>query len=364
MKIGILTFHCAHNYGAVLQAYALQEYIKSLGYDVEIIDYRPKYISEKFRIIPNLSKEKITLKLLLIIISTLYIRFIRFIRFKSFIFKKLNLSVNVSASNIENNGHDIIIIGSDQLWNPKITNGFDDVYFACFNAFGQKVKVISYAVSMGLLGLTIEQKIYLSEKLNNFNALSVREYDLKELLTPLTTKKIHHVLDPTFLLRQGKWNLIASVPKIKKKYVLIYQVSFDESLMKIATEIAKQTGAIVIEIAAWVGGRIKKNKKQYCSPEQFIGYIKDAVCIVTSSFHGTAFSIIYNRPFYFVNINNLKDGSNSRILSLLSMLNLSDRCIMPEGLITYKSIEYSSINIKLEELRGQSIDYIINNLKN
>ena len=129
MKIGILTFHCAHNYGAVLQCYALQEMLKGMGHTVEIIDYRPDYLRMPFDVI-NLHRiqSRNLLRLVKsIILETLSLsqRIIRHRKFDSFIKYYLNLSRSVGISS----DYDVYVMGSDQIWNPKITNGFDGVYF-------------------------------------------------------------------------------------------------------------------------------------------------------------------------------------------------------------------------------------------
>ena len=358
MKIGILTFHCAHNYGAILQCYALQEYLKVQGHNVEVIDYRPPYLLKPYslfninrirsrnpiRIIKNFIRESILF----------YGRYKRYCGFESFIKNRLNLSAKVKGKNIPDN-YDVYIIGSDQVWNPKITEEFDNIYFANFPFKKEQKKYISYAASMETQELNHEQKKYFTSALNSLDQISVRENVLCELLQPLTHKDIKQVLDPTLLIESSVWEKVVTPPNIKLKYVLVYQVRINERTMQIANEIAKQIGGIVIETVAWLDKQCLKNKYQYASPEMFLGLIKHASCIVTTSFHGTAFSVIFNKPFYTLVLN---DGKDSRSLSLLSSVGLRDRAISLETVPTFTPIDYSKANQQLNIIRKESSQFL------
>ena len=135
MKIGILTFHCAHNYGAVLQCYAMQEFLRSKGHDVEVINYRPNYLLKPYKIfnVKRFSSKKPIriLKGLILEFLLFPVRLKRFYGFENFINNKLILSKTVTKESIPSN-YDIYIVGSDQIWNPKITKGFDEIYFCRF----------------------------------------------------------------------------------------------------------------------------------------------------------------------------------------------------------------------------------------
>ena len=354
MKIGILTFHCAHNYGAVLQCYATQEFLKNKGHDVEIIDYRPSFLLKPYKLIDKnrfVSKNLILFAKKAIMESLmLFYRIKRWYGFESFIKNKLNLSSIVYEKNIPDD-YDVYIIGSDQVWSPKITQGFDNVYFADFSFVKGTRKYIAYAASMEVQSLNIEQKKFLSKALMPFDNISVREKNLCDLLQPLTLKEIYQVLDPTLLIDSSIWNKIAISPKIPQKYVLVYQVRVNERTVQIANNIAKQIGGIVIETVAWLHRGCFKNKYQTASPETFLGLIKHATCIVTTSFHGTAFSVVFNKPFYTLLLN---DGGDSRSLSLLESVGLSERAISLQENPVFTSIDYSEANIKLNLIRKES----------
>ena len=356
MKIGILTFHCAHNYGAVLQCFALQETLKAMGHDVEVIDYRPAYLLDCYKIFDYrriLSKNPFMLiKNVINEILLLNERLKLYSSFQNFITKKLCLSIPVEESNIPSE-YDVYVIGSDQIWNPNITNGFDDIYFGQFGFSKGERKYISYAASMEINNLKSEYKAYLKTKLLNFNALSVRESQLIEILQPLTSTKINLVIDPTFLIKENKWMELVVKPSIKEKYVLIYFTRTDENVVVLAKKIADKLKAKVIKISATLKYRF--NKFEGSSPEMFISLIKNAECIITTSFHGTAFSLIFNKPFYYIK---LHDDKNSRVLSLLSLLSLEDRAIEPNENVNFKNIDYDKINVILGGMRKESLKFL------
>lgn len=364
MRVGILTFHCAHNYGAVLQCYALQETLKQMGHDVEVIDYRPQYLLTPYNIF---NKHRILSKNPILVIKhciremfILAVRLRRYNAFNKFIVDRLNLSHPIIKHDIPDS-YDAYIMGSDQIWNYKITKGFDPTYFGYFDFQKGKKKYISYAASMETKLLDDRSTNFYLDALNNFDALSVRETRLAELLQPLTTKKIETVLDPTLLADRGIWNRIALQPSIKRKYVLVYQVRYNKNTLRIAHNIANQIDAIVIEITAYPTTHFNKNSLQVSSPEEFLGLVKHAACVVTTSFHGTAFSIIFNRPFYCIQ---LEDEGDTRAQSLLKSINLCDRMIKSNESPKFTKIDYNDeINKRIFQLRENSLNYLKNNIK-
>lgn len=357
MKIGILTFHCAHNYGAVLQCYALQEYLSNAGHEVKVINYRPEYLLCPYRIINRSGFNSINpLRIVKSFIRELLIAPIRYARhdnFNKFIINRLKLTPSVTHNEIPSD-FDVYIVGSDQIWNPNITQGFDNVYFCDFPFKKGHRIYLSYAASMESKRLSENDSSFLKKALLNFNTISVREDELKELLQPLTTKLITRVLDPTLLLTRDVWENITPANPIKEKYVLTYQVREQTETEAIAQHIAGQLGAKVINLVAWVN-IYKKNKYQTASPELFLALIKNAECVVTTSFHGTAFSIIYNKPFYTIKLN---DGKDSRVDSILNALKLYNRFIDKNELPIFSSIDYLNVNKELDTLRKDSQLYL------
>lgn len=362
MKIGILTFHCAHNYGAVLQTYALQEKLKELGQDVYIIDYRPDYLIDPYKIF-NIKKLSFknpskSIKYILITCLTFRRRILRHVAFNRFITNRLKLSKKKLKAIPPI--FDTYIFGSDQIWNTKITNGFDKIFFGYFETKNDVRKIV-YAASMRESELDANENDYIKNALNNFHEISLRENNLIHLIQPLTNKTIKNVLDPTLIINRSLWDKIAVKPKLRKRYVLVYQVSINSQTLRIANEIAKQIDGVVIQLSAWLSLKQFNIQQQCASPEEFIGWIKYAECIVTTSFHGTAFSIIFNRPFYTIKLNNSLD---SRSESLLKKLELENRLISPESQVQITNIDYNVANKYLEDLKNYSVDYLYNSINN
>lgn len=362
MKIGILTFHCAHNYGAVLQCYAMQEFLRSKGLDVEIINYRPKFLLKPYML---WNKERfvrnhfiLSLKLLLVQILMYRSRYKRFQGFERFINKRLNIG-KVVFNNTLPPDYDAYIVGSDQVWNPMITQGFDPVYFADFPFVKGEKKYISYAASMEANTLSDDQAAFFKHHFDNFDSLSVREDSLQQLLQPLTSKPIMQVLDPVLMAPSRIWDCFSCDNTGVEKYVVVYQVRHQPDTLRIAQHIAVQIGAKLKILVAWPIFRPIEGTNQTATPEAFVDVIRNAACVVTTSFHGTAFSIVFNRPFYTIKLN---DGWDTRSQSLLTLLGLTDRIADATTSPVFTEIDYSSTNQKLEELRSNSQDYLLSAL--
>ena len=357
MKIGILTFHRAHNYGAVIQCYGLQQYLTSLGHDVSVVDYQPRYFG--FYKLPSirLSLLKKPIRFLKNIIHYSIAKK-RYNAFNHFIENHLNLVPYNSSDDFS--GYDAIILGSDQIWNPRITGGsFDNIYFGT-NA---KCKVISYAASSKFIELTESQKEYFRKHLDDIDFISVREISLRNLLTPLSNKPIELVIDPSLLPGSSTYLQLINPIKQKKKYVLVYEITRNIDTLRIANEVAKQLDAEVIELVSNTSFRFLKDKtiKQHKGPNDFLSYIKYAHCIITSSFHGMALSLKLQKDFYAI-----RQGTNSdlRAESLLSKLELLDRFILLNQSVNFEPINYSVVLPKLDREITHSQTYLVNALKN
>lgn len=357
MKIGILTFHCAHNYGAVLQCYALQEALKGLGHKVDVIDYRPSSIRNNYEVISwHRIVSRNPIKLLKRCASEflgLFNRVKRYRAFEHFIRQKLNLSfVGISSE------YDVYIMGSDQIWNPSLTDGFDPIYLGYLPFPKEGRKYVAYAASMETEALDDAKKSYLVSALCNFDAISVREKQLANLLRPLTTKKIHITLDPTLLVDPSVWfSLIQSHPLKNKKYVLVYQVREDNNTYRIARHIANQINAQIVTIAAYASWHCKDWLYQAESPEAFVNWIKHASCVVSTSFHGIAFSVLCERNFYYVSLGK----GDTRVSSLLGALGLENRMIGRTSLPVFQEVDYNQTMVekKLDAYRKESFNFLM-----
>lgn len=338
MKLGILTFHCAHNYGALLQCYALQEYLKSLGHDVSVINYRPWYlVSGYLRSSLHYWISRTPKYIFSKFLSELKVhkaRARRFDKFDDFINKKFHLAPY--SKDMDFSEYDAIFIGSDQVWDKAICGGtFDPVYF------GEKAVccIISYAASNKMSSLTDEDKAYFKSRLERFTAIGVREKRLQELLQPLTNKEVVHTVDPTLLAGPLLTDGIEDERLVKDKYVLVYEVVEHSEVIRTAREYAKSHGYKVVLLSAYLMTTELDIRDQEALPSDFVNYIRHAECVFTTSFHGTALSIILKRKFY-----SFRQHTNSdiRIESLLNVVGIQNRFIDMGAPIDNTDVDYTN----------------------
>lgn len=360
MKIGILTFHRAHNYGAVLQCYALQEVLKGMGHEVEVIDYRPSYIEKNT--IPysfnNFLSLNVKHKILYFLTEPFMVnrRLKKYRKFEEFSNRYLCLSNTVYVE--QNIGtYDVIVCGSDQIWNKRITQGYDRFYWGCICP---NITKISYAASMESVILSSSDLNNVGHFLDNFKHIAVRECNLKNLLQPLTYKKINVVCDPTFLLKDSYWhNMAGDKPLIKGNYIVVYQTRHHPTVNSIAEKIrGNLKSEKIIYLSAHLSFFANHNELQCISPDQFLNILKFSQFVITTSFHGTAFSIIFKKDFYTIRLN---DNNDSRSFSLLKTVSLGCRFI--SEYIGSSHIDYSSINEHIANMVDNSYKYISQSLK-
>ncbi len=349
MKIGILTFHCAYNYGAVLQAFALQEYLQYIGNDVHIIDYRPKYLWNANKSFDwSVRALKSFIKKILIYQSNQR----KERRFHEFWDNHLNLE-NIDL-NIQPNSYDTFVFGSDQIWNATITGGkFDRIYFGDFEAARNR-KLIVYAVSIGGYSLSPVDKSLIRDRLNNFEAISVREKKLQITLQEILHKTVDCVLDPSLLVDTFAFDSLISEPLIDRTYICIYEVTPDSRTVQIAKKLSEgMNGAKIIRIGNYLKNGGGCENIIDAGPIDFLNYIKYSACVVTTSFHGTAFSIIFKKPFFTLKVSN---SSDSRITDLLGDLNLMNQYILDVNVnsITIPQIDYKNVEVLLDKRRNES----------
>ena len=348
MKIGILTFHRAHNYGAVLQAYALQEILYSKGQEVEFIDYSNPVLMRIYKWFNIRRYIRRDLNALFHELIIAYARKKRYDHFESFIKKY----INVSPIKYNLSSYDLVIIGSDQVWNTKLTCGYDKMYWGDF-PHSDSLKIASYAASMEK-DIKNDEETNISRLLKNFNYISVREKSLANNLSKLTDKTIFVVSDPTLLLKKERWEDLTKRNYQYGKYVLLYQVRNDSKAELIAQKVAEHLGLNLIYLSARID--LKNSREAVSSgPIEFLSLFKNASFVVCTSFHGTVFSTIFNIPFYSVLLN---DGKDTRVKDLLASLNLNGRGISSVKDMHFEAIDWNNVNKRLEGLRKKSIDYI------
>lgn len=348
MKIGIVTLFVNVNYGANLQAYALNSYIKSLGYDCKLVNYTAfpdgvKLHRWLFASWKNDEKKSVLSKIKLataLVLSAPW-KWKKLQKFETFRKKNTSLTKQCFNQNDISNLHlDTIVCGSDQIWNPDITKGLNPIYFGRIDGVSKR---IAYAASIGKNALDNELEMTLREWTMDMDSCSVREIQSAEYLEKLIGRKVASVCDPVFLLNKSEYASIAKSP-FKGKYVLLYSVVHNDSLTMIAERFAQKHNMQLFEICS---GPIRHSKhRQYCAlgPDEFIGAIMDAEIVISNSFHGIALSIKFEKNFYaFENSN--RPG---RITNLLQMVGLESQIINDYPLGTYE-IDYKYVNDRLRE---------------
>lgn len=344
MKIGIFTFHCAVNYGAVLQTYCLQEVLKSMGHEVFVIDYRPKYLIDPYKVFVYNSRSCVSYlakcKGLLRACLVAPIRWKRNRAFSKFIDCYLNLYQ--LDLNDESNDFEAFIFGSDQIWNPKITHGFDRVYLGDFPAAKGK-KLISYAASAGSISNFSGENIdYFLSRLQCFDKITVREESLADYINsklPITSEV---VFDPVLLAGRHVLEILFDKnKKISSSYLLLFQIGRNDKISNYAIRLAKAKNFKIVDIITSSESLFNLNIKQTLSLNELLLSFKNASYVVTSSFHGTVFAILFNKQFNTISVN---DSIDERALSLLKELHLSDRMLHIENEPLSSLIDYDAIN--------------------
>lgn len=349
MRIGILSFQFSDNYGALLQGYALRQTLISLGYYAEIINYWP---SES-------ENTKVDLKSIIIKLITNLDSKKR--KAKSNFFRKQYLGITTqkmgSTEELHNTAsqYDALIVGSDQVWNCSLTR-CDWNYLLQFENNNQKK--FSYAASFGFEQIPEEYRKQYKKNLSEFNMISVREKQGKKIIKNLIGLDVPCLLDPTFLLDKKEWLKIAQIHE-NRNYILLYTMCKSELLLRFTDDLAKKTGFQVY----WINGSIRtplkaKTKKIHsASPNEFLGYFNNAAYVITNSFHGTAFSIIFEKQF-FVECSEANFQVSSRIRSIIDSTGLENRYIKNIEDSINSTIDYQMVNKKIEENRKLSLQYL------
>jgi hypothetical protein len=341
---GIITFHNAENYGAALQTYALMSTLQNLGCDCEVVDYRNPGVLKR-----NLIKN-------LYYALTVQHPFKNQRAYRDFRKQHFHLSQRsyhtLSDFEADAGKYDYLFFGSDQIWNPDLSNGFDPLYFGQFSTPARK---IAYAASVGKDHLAPDERQTINRLIKSFDAVAVRE----ETLLPLLEGDVACVVDPCMLLPAEKWNQIAGEIRLNEGYILVYQLFPNKDILQAALHFAHTLKKKVALISPYLNfqGRGQVVKLGRISPNDFLAYYRHADLVFSDSFHGTLFSILYQKPFYTL----LPSEKTGRITSLLEKLNLSDR-IIEKPVDTIHPVDYSRVEPLVQVEVQRSLDYIRRNL--
>lgn len=377
-KIAIITwYYRCYNYGGLLQAYALQKALEKMGYITEQISYpvQKREVKDLLRIFRNYGLPWFVNG----VISTLKLGKLHREQ-KNFFEKRNNLfdkfgediphSKIVDKNTISSivNDYDAFICGSDQIWNPLVP---DENYYLAFVP-DNKIK-FSYAASIGQSRLHANEIAYMKQYCERFTAVSVRERNAADILNQHLSKKVETVLDPTLLLDRQDWESITGARLIDKKYIFVYFLGKAEPYKASITEFAMERNCEVVYIPYMSAEKEKDYTPEWydfreAGPIEFLNLIRNAEYIITDSFHGTVFSILFEKEF--ITFKRCKDkdknSMNSRVEMLLDVLGLEKR-LFEYGIrrIEVKTIQtnYSLVKEKLEKLRCHSMDFLKTNIE-
>ena len=323
MKVGIIT-KIGKNYGAVLQAYALKQKLCNMGVEAHVIKYMPLGSQKSYRVLRYPWRFIGTIEN---IKAALYFADHKKSSEKFYEFRNEFLDFIGEYYNdeeIENNPPycDIYITGSDQVWNPEIS--FDRAFYCMFAKKYPASKIASYAASIGLSKIPDQYVADFQFRIKQFDYISVRENQALDILEQMGVyAKI--APDPTMLLSRREWQLI-SIKPIEEPYILCYFVSFPRGIENIVAQIKRKLGYKVINLmTSEDSSKIGDVKIRDAGPREFLGLFENASFVITSSFHGTVFSLINRKPFVVT----LYKNTSSRVIQLLETYNLKERIITP-----------------------------------
>lgn len=364
MRIGILTFPNSTSHGASLQMYALYRTTADMGYDVEIMNYHNAYMKSNLHCARMQKQSKpvraIKLKLNQLIHCRQYMGFRRF-ESRMTKFPEKPVSDKTRLPEIGSR-YGAVICGSDQVWNPDITDA-DLSYFLDF--CGPETARISYAPSFGVETLPESLGHAAGEELKRFFRISVREESGRQLIRQIACRDAQLVVDPTLLMDAREWMEHETAhPAAKGEYILYYTVRSSDSLWRYCKNLAKKHNLKILRIGSNVISKHLKRSdgvEYVCdvSPDEWLYLVHHACCVVTNSFHGTAFSINYRKNF-FVELSSL---TNSRLSHIVSVLGLEDRIVKNEEASLPLETDYSQTERVLPTLRGESLEYLRRALK-
>lgn len=360
MKIGIMTFPNMTSYGCTLQMYALYRAVEQTGAEAEIINYRNAHMKACRHISTGRGKSALKRAVRVVATKALHLRQIHaFRRFEGKLRQyppEITSEKHILAEAAKR--YDRVICGSDQVWNPIIT----DTDLAFFLDFcGPDTERIAYAPSFGISRFSEDFSEKIRPELEKFRHLSVREEVGARYVEDLVNKRTEVVLDPTFLIPKEDWVALEKPHSLAEgKYVFCVPVIRSAALIQFGRELARKRNATLIV----VGGnfltqlRNRDGDVKYAldiSPEEWLYLMHHADCVVTNSFHGAAFSIHYGKDF-FLECSSV--NTNSRLEQLVELCGLQSRVIRKDCASWDAHIDYADVESRVAPVRQASLDYL------
>ena len=366
-EVGILTFHCADNYGGMLQAYGLKRYLTRKGLKAHIIPYEPPFMTGRHWWIPYVPAGSI----LQIFGWGLYRWMGNLKKGRSFFVRRANMRRFRKRYLVEKGQRKLFfsyqlrslpyqyyIVGSDQIWNPKITCGLRAAYFGAFQN-RNKTKVIAYAASMGSGAIPAGYEKKFSNLIKHVDAVSVREKAAIPCVRRFYPGEVLMVPDPVFLLKRKEWEDIEKLPE-REGYILVFITEKNDELFDYAKRLSKNLKLPIVKIENSTGITDKAFDIVYTAgPPEFLGYIHKADYVITNSFHATAFSIIYQKKFKVFG----HSGAGERINNILRLCGLENRMYQKNGSTkTDENVDWSKVEKRIEDNRKLGEDFLMKSL--
>jgi hypothetical protein len=364
LRVGIMTFHWAYNYGANLQAYALFQFLReALHIEVQLIDFITDRQKKVNKILPairwSIQMPKIFIRILL---TLLYFKplFRRKSRFEHFAQKFFSFTRHYSEfEDLRANPpeFDAVITGSDQVFNCRILSD-QELSAYCLAAFSsKKTQKIAFAPSFGNDLVNSDEFSKMAKDLMDFSSLSARENSGVKLLEDMTGKQVEILFDPVFLLDADNWRkLSCSFQTSYPEYILCYALNGLSTLGDLVAKVKILTGLPIVLVTSNVRSCIKADKTVFdAGPQEFLWLIDNARYVLTDSFHGTAFANLFEKDF-FTHI--IVADSAQRIIGLLKRLGQESRLVNRSEDITIENLHVDftcNRNIIIEEQKKSEI---------
>ncbi len=362
MRIKTITCHDVYNVGASLQAYALQKYLEDQGNDVEIIDYKPDYLSHHYDLsyIPNPKFRKPFLSQMYLIAKFpgrwKAMHSMKKQYFDEFTKQYLKVTTTRYSDNevLKNNlpEADVYVAGSDQIWNPVFQNGHDPAFFLQF--VPDKKKKISYAASFAVDSLNAADQKRMKSWLKTFDAISVREQSGVKLLEEMNLEG-KQLCDPVFLLDKEEWKEVSHTSNLDQ-YILVYDFDNNPNLKDIAKYLSEKYHS---KIVSMVKSDYADIVNEDVGPREFLGLIQNAKIVISNSFHATAFSLLFHKDFYVMNRN---ENINTRMRDLLLEVGLPDRLVSTKAEVLEKEIHWNEVDLRIDEWKVKANQFLNDSL--
>lgn len=354
MKIGIVTYHRAHNYGAVMQALATRFVLEEIGHEVYYVDYWPDYHKEKYQIFPKNKFKKLRFrpKIKFLITLCLYYKSKkkRIENFETF----FQTHIYPYCRPVDDS-FDVVIYGSDQIWRKQKEIGEYNPFYFGQNGINAQHH-ISYAASMGILPDNESDKSKVKELVAHLDKISVREEGLLQLLLSLGYTDVTLSLDPTLLLSPETWDKhLPTETYTGQKYALVYIMGANAFDLKEVKRFTDSKGLKLIVLRGYAATKETENNITSAGPYEFIRLIKNAEYVFSTSFHGLAFSILYGKEFFTSFMCN-----RERAESLLKIVGYPERLLAPKSPIPQNLpfVNYVEVAKRMKSYREESIKYL------